>query len=171
MADVKKLNEEGADYGYLGKVKPIGAGFDATKGVKENLGAIGDAALKGVEGASYLVGGGLLKAGTKAAGLTRIVNNPTVRNALESVVTKQGVSQLKTEGEIFNALSQAIESASPYDKIFLKKQLEKVLEPSVLKKLFTGTAKGVFGATKAGAKLVGLSELLNGAENVKGLFK
>jgi len=62
-----KIQKEGIDFGYLGKAKPIGAGFDATKGIKENVRPIADAAGVGLEIASYIVPVGKAKTAIDAA--------------------------------------------------------------------------------------------------------
>lgn len=67
--DYERVRDEGVDYGYFGKVQPVGA----VKGGIESVGDFGKGVAKsvgsGIEAASYLVGGGeganLVKTGLK----------------------------------------------------------------------------------------------------------
>lgn len=49
----QNIQKEGTDFGYFGKATPVGAGFDVTKGVSENVKPILEAAGTGAELASY----------------------------------------------------------------------------------------------------------------------
>lgn len=74
---------------------------------------------------------------------TRVLKNPVVKTALENIGIRgpEALGKLETKSQIFNALSQAVESASPYDKIVLTKQLQKLVQPSLLKRLLVGGLK------------------------------
>lgn len=65
--DYDRIQKEGVSFGeYLGKAKPVGAGFDVTKGLKENIRPLADAAGTGLEVASYIAPVGKLKTGYDA---------------------------------------------------------------------------------------------------------
>ena len=52
--EVDRITTEGKDFGYFGKVTPIGAGFDVTKGVSENKDALKDAVGTGLEASTFI---------------------------------------------------------------------------------------------------------------------
>jgi hypothetical protein len=166
-----KIQKEGTDFGYFGKVKPVGAGFDVTKGVSDNLGAIGDAAKTGGEIAATMIGGklatGLLG---KILGSSKLLSDPIVKTALESVAGgSKGVAQLTTKGSIYNALTTAMENAGPYEKTIIDKARQELINPSssLLQKTLKGTGKLALDA----AKVWGAKEIWgSGTSQVKGLL-
>lgn len=114
--EADRIQREGVDYGALGKVKPIGAGFDIRKSVGENVKPLLSAAGTGAEIASTIAGAKLPIAGT--------------------VLGKVG--QFGTLGAVSGAGNAAIEEKSP-------EEIAKAAGMGALVGGVTGGAFGVAG--------------------------
>lgn len=177
--DQQNITNNGINYGYFGTQKPVGAGFDVSKGVTANAAPLEDAIGTGVKGgleattidgigsaASGLIGG-------ESALASPIVdyNIPMTRTAFEGL---SNTSKLDT-------LTEALKGASPSDRLVIQKAIQEVT-PAALKELglasfsqkYPALAKGaglLWKGLKLGATgLIGADVLSHGENFVKGLL-
>lgn len=173
-ADYNKLENEGQDYGYFGKVKPVGGGNDVITGsagdaAKGLLSAAGTGAQLGIDAATV---GGAVSAVKGLIGGSR-----TLSAAAPIINDISGVSEATfnaaSASEKYDALSEALsKSTSASDKMVLNKAINEILpsvskelglEPSLLAKLASKTGSGGLSLIKtllrAGLDVAGLETL------------
>lgn len=144
-----KIRREGADYGYLGKVSPIGGNFQETGDIgamaKDVFGTM-------LEGASWIPAGGTAKAGL--TGL-KVIGKVGVKEALKDV------GKLALQGAKTNAVSGSLYGAGES-----MQNNDDIIE-TLLKSVEGGVTGAVAGAVMNPALLYGGKGLLNAYQQIK----
>jgi hypothetical protein len=153
QAEYDRIQKEGSDFGYLGKQRPVGAGFDVTKGLSENKDALLDAVGTGAEIASFVAPGG---AATKA--VTSLRGGKALATAGKTAIAGAEMGALQGAGA-------ALQSED--------KSLGNVIKQTVIGTAAGGATGGAIGAV--GGKLGTLfgqgKKAAAVADNTKGLLE
>lgn len=186
-----KAQNEGYDYGYLGKQRPLGQVEGGIKSVGDFGNALGDTLKGGLDAATYVVGGKALSAGSKAVEgylgkrlATKILSNPVVSESLSKLVGGGKVLAEMSPKEIYNGLKEIIKTGAKglsetdlndvvraASKIKTAALREAGQVPGLLESGIKGTAKLGLKGLKTAGKLAGYGELIRGGEDIKNLFK
>ncbi len=177
QAAYDKMQNEGADYGYFGKARPLGQVEGGIKTVGDFGSAVGDTLKKGAEiGLDTVSAGGLIKAVRGASALA----SPAVESAMQGFKMSMPEFQALSNAEKLNALTEAVKAGvSASDRMVLTKAIQEVtplaekelgLQPGLLRKVLVGGGKLAWNTTKAIAKTAGLGEILRGGQDIKGLL-
>lgn len=128
-----KITNEGIDYGYFGKVKPVGAGFDIRKPLSQNVAPLMDSVKVGSRVASDILltqsvlgaAKSLFGAGSALTPASGIVNDLTG-------LTPEKFASAGSSGQL-DILSEALKSStSASDKLILQKAIEEIAPKALI---------------------------------------
>lgn len=165
-AMANKIDTEGADYGYLGKAKPIGSDFDVSKSLSENTKPILDAVGTGAKIGTTIFGPKLvsgLAGKVFGKGGSTILSSPVVEQALKNYVPEIGsktLPELMNSGalsaaEQYNAFQAALESANAGDSAVLRTAIKEIA-PKAAEELKVPVSELLRGLGETAVKAPGL---------------
>ncbi len=169
-----KIDTEGADYGYLGKAKPLGNDFDISKPISQNVAPLASAAGSGAEiGSDIATAQGLVGLGksafAKIAGgggssvAKQLAEQEAIKNYIPEIGNKTLPQLMKTgalsAAEKYNAFQAALESANPATSAVLRNSIKEIA-PKAAEELGIPVEELLHGLGETTAKAGLLSRLV-----------
>lgn len=171
---LQKGEKEGVDLGYFGKTTPLGQTGSAMGDLKESLGTgvkVGTT-LGSARAAGDILSSVLSKGGTA-------LTSDVTQGVLQKYAGNEAVSNL-SNAEKVNALTDAIKSAEPANKIILNKALEEAtsglfkeagIAPGAAKTILKKAVSGGSGLIWKALKLAGMAEVIRGGKDITSLIE